>query len=75
MRCFVMQLTCHPSGKGLPVVILRSDFPRDGDGFDYRRINRPIDGTILGAQQITVCLDRVVKAGMIEGVLDWVPEG
>ena len=50
-------------------------FPRDGDGFDYRRINRPIDGTILGAQQITVCLDRVVKAGMIEGLLDWVPEG
>ena len=45
-------------------------FPRDGDGFDYRKINRPIDGTILGAQSITICLHETVKTGLIEGVLD-----
>ena len=49
-------------------------FPRDGEDFDYRKINRPIIGAILGAQQITICLHEVVKTGLIEGVPDWVPD-
>jgi len=45
-------------------------FPQDGRDFDYLKINRPIDYTILGAQRITICLYQKVNAGLIEGVLD-----
>ena len=50
-------------------------FPRNGSNFDYRKINQAIIGTILSSQQITIRLHEVVKAGLIEGVLDWVPDG
>jgi len=47
-------------------------FPRNDKDFDNRRINQPIVGTILAAQCITICLQEKVKAGLIEGVLNWV---
>ncbi len=49
-------------------------FPKDATGaFDYQKINRPIDYTIIAALRIAICLHRKVNAGLIEGVLDWVP--
>src|SRR5437899_7478530 len=76
----VYEMLCHathlsPLGERVAGGDFLIGFPRDGDGFDYRKINQPIIGTILGAQQITIRLDEVVKAGLIEGVLDWVPDG
>jgi hypothetical protein len=49
-------------------------FPRDTKGaFDYQKINRPIDYTIIAALGIAICLHKRVNAGLIDGVLDWVP--
>jgi hypothetical protein len=45
-------------------------FPQDRHGFDYRKINQPIDYAIQGAQLITISLHDIVKTGLIEGVLD-----
>lgn len=74
------EILCHathlsPLAKGVTGGHFLIGFPRDSSGFDYRKINRPIVGTILGAQRITIHLHEIVKAGLIEGVLDWVPDG
>lgn len=74
------EMLCHathlsPLGERVTGGRLLIGFPRDSSGFDYRKINEPIVGTILGAQRITSCLHKIVKTGLIEGVLDWVPDG
>ncbi|HSL05992.1 MAG TPA: hypothetical protein VK901_20950, partial [Nitrospiraceae bacterium] len=45
-------------------------FPSDSNGYDYKRINRPISYGILGAHLIAMSLHHTVKSGAIEGVLD-----
>ena len=72
------EMLCHlthlsPLGERVTGGHFLIGFPRDGKDFDYRRINQPIDGAILAAQQIAICLQKKVGAGLIEGVLDWVP--
>lgn len=74
------EMLCHathlsPLGERVTGGHLLIGFPRDSSGFDYRKINQPIVGTILGAQRITICLHKIVKTGLLEGVLDWVPDG
>lgn len=71
MLCHVTHLS--PLGKCVTRGHFTIGFPRDDKDFDYRKINEPIDGTIFAAQQIAICLQEKVGAGLIEGVLDWVP--
>ena len=49
-------------------------FPHSKNGFDYLHINKPIDLTILAAQNIAIILYEKIKAGLIEGVFEWIPE-
>jgi hypothetical protein len=73
------EMLCHlthlsPLGERVTGGHFLIGFPRDGKDFDYQRINFPIHGAILAAQRITICLQEKVGAGLIEGVLNWVPD-
>lgn len=73
------EMLCHathisPLAMNMSESHLLIGFPRRGSQVDFKKLNQPINGTILGAQQIAICLSETVKAGLIEGVLDWVPE-
>lgn len=72
------EMICHaahlsPLGDRVVGGHLLIGFPRDDEDFDFVKINRPIDYAIIGAQRIAICLYQKVKAGLIEGVLEWVP--
>ncbi len=74
----IYEMICHathlsPLGRNVTGGNYFIGFPRDGNGFDYGKINQPIAATILGAQKIAMCLHEKVNAGQIEGVHDWVP--
>jgi hypothetical protein len=71
MLCHVTHLS--PLGTCVTRGHFTIGFPRDDKDFDYRKINEPIVGAILAAQHIAICLQEKVGAGLIEGVLDWVP--
>jgi hypothetical protein len=47
------------------------DFPRNKDGYDYKKINFPIVYCILTSQAIAAFLQSNVEAGLIDGVLDF----
>jgi hypothetical protein len=49
-------------------------FPLVGNQVDMRKLNQPIHGAILTAQKIAIYLQANVATGLIEGVLDWIPE-
>ncbi len=67
---------CHathlsPLGLGLSAGNLIIGFPKNENGYDYKKINYPIIYSILTAQFIAHFLQNTVKAGTIEGVLNY----
>lgn len=72
------ELICHathlsPLGERLTGGHFLMGFPRNGSDFDYQKINQAIDGAILGAQKVALCLYKKINAGLIQGIFDWVP--
>jgi hypothetical protein len=72
------EMLCHlahlsPLGDGVTGVRCLIGFPRYDEASDYQIVNLPIDLTILATQRIVLCLEERVKAGVIQGVLEWVP--
>lgn len=66
--CHVTHLS--PLGFGLSAGNLLIGFPKNENGYDYKKINSPIGYSILIAQMIADFLQDTVKAGTIEGVLN-----
>jgi Family of unknown function (DUF5677) len=67
---------CHathlsPLGLGLTAGLLLVGFPKNENGYDYKKINYPIIYSILTAQSIADFLQTTVKTGSIEGVLNY----
>lgn len=67
---------CHathlsPFGLGLSAGNLIIGFPRNENGYDYKKINSPISFSILTGQLLADFLRSTVKAGIIEGVSDY----
>ncbi len=66
--CHITHLS--PLSAGLTEGNLLIGFPRNNNGYDYKKINFPIVYCILASQAIAAFLQSTVQTGLMDGVLD-----